>query len=145
MKLNLLRSKVEALVEAHLKHCAPVGWLEGRRKWAAAICGNIASDPISLQPGNMLDAAGVKEYKKMLKRSGRDGPAHAVIFRLINNNYAEAEQLLDFPLDDGTPIADLACELFGEIPSAFMWLRMVEFEDHADGWKYLIAEAAAEC
>ena len=51
-----------------------------------------------------------------------------------------AQQLVDFPLTDGMPIADLICTLFGEHPSGFVWLRMLEWEKLAGGWTYTLAE-----
>ena len=92
------------------------------------------------QPSNLLDQKMLKDYKKMLKRSGMT-QEHAVIFRIPNGQVHNAEQLLDFPLVDAAPIAAKMCELLGEHPSAFVWLRMVEFEDLPDGWAYDIGEA----
>ena len=76
----------------------------------------------------------------MLRRSG-NSQEHAVVFRIPNGQVQLAQQLVDFPLIDGAPIADAICRLFGEHPSGFVWVRMVEFEGLAEGWSYTIGEA----
>ena len=61
-------------------------------------------------------------------------------FRLPGGKKQLAQQLLSFPLTDGRRIADSFCELFGEHPSGFAWLRMIEFEALGDGWASLVRE-----
>ena len=82
----------------------------------------------------------VSAYLKMLKRSGISQQS-VVIHRVIGNQMANAEQLLDFPLAAGAKIADLICELFGEHPSAATYTRMLEFAHLAEGWEFAVAEA----
>ena len=64
--------------------------------------------------------------------------------RLIGNSMANAEQLLDFPLQDGVDVANLVCELFGEVPGSFSWLRMLEFEALPIGWAFSIAGCVSD-
>ena len=141
--LRRLRALVDGLVAAHLKHGAPPQLsLSERRYWAAEMLSGCdrGDDGISQQPANLLDERMIKEYKTMLRRSGMQ-QEHAVVFRIPNRQVKLAQQLLDFPLTDGAPIADAICQLFGEHPSGFVWMRMVEFEGLADGWAFAIGEA----
>ena len=141
--LGRLRSLVEALTERHLRHCTPEGLgATHRRQWASAICANAAQDGIMVQPG-AIDEQTLKDYRKQLARSGISN-AHMVVFRLIGNSMANAEQLLDFPLQDGVDVANLVCELFGEVPGSFSWLRMLEFEALPIGWAFSIAGCVSD-
>ena len=99
----------------------------------------VGEDSIIQQPANLLDNKHVRKYKKEMRRRGCY-QEHCVVFRLPGGQKQLAQQLVDFPLTDGRPIADAFCELFGEHPSGFVWLRMIEFEALSDGWAYLVRE-----
>ena len=140
-KLAELRTRVEALVSSDLEECAPPGLdANGRRMWAKQINDRCEVDGLMMQPANMLDNEMVRAYLKMLRRAGVTKES-AVVHRIIGNQMANAEQLLDFPLAAGAKIADLICELFGEHPSAATYTRMLEFAHLAEGWEFAVAEA----
>ena len=140
-RLTELRERTEGLLAAHLKHCAPKGLDQaGRRLWAKGINDRVEQDGLMIQPANCLDEAMVKDYTKMLKRSGMS-KIHTVVHRVVGNQIQNIEQLLDFPLSDGAAIADLVCELFGEHPSAACYTRMLEFEGSPEAWVMAVREA----
>ena len=140
-KLAELRASVEALVASDLLQCAPPGLdARGVRLWAKQINDNCEHDGLMMQPANMLDDEMVKAYLKMLRRAGIAKDS-AVVHRIIGNQMANAEQLLDFPLAAGAKIADLICELFGEHPSAATYMRMLEFVHSAEAWEFAVIEA----
>ena len=83
---------------ASAPHHAAVACAPQRQQWAAAICLNAEKHGIMQQPSNLLDEASVADYKRQLARSGDGTPPHVVVFRLMDNNVATAQQLLDFPI-----------------------------------------------
>lgn len=141
-RLQQLRERVRVLVEEHLRHGAPPELsLARRRHWAATLVAGCGEEGLMMQPTNVLDKEQVEDYKRQLRRSGHGDRLHCVVFRLPGGQLASAEQLVDFPLTDAAPIADALCELFGEHASAFVWLRMVEFEAVEEGWAFVSGEA----
>ena len=139
-RLQQLRVLVEVLAEAHLKECAPPQLsLVQRRYWAASMLSRPGEDSILQQPANLLDSKQVRKYKQEMRQRGCY-LEHCVVFRLPGGQKQLAQQIIDFPLTVARRIADAFCELFGEHPSGFAWLRMIEFEALGDGWAYLVRE-----
>lgn len=145
-RLRKLRALVDALVADYLTKAmygaAQQLSLAERRHWVSELCMNVETDPLMQQPASLVDDEHVKAYKKSQIDFGiPEEQCSAVVYRLPNGDGQRAQQVLDFPLTAGAPIVDAICELFGEHPSPFVWLKMVEFEGLAEGWECAIGEA----
>ena len=83
------------------------------------------------------DAQGLQQLARSISN------AHMVVFRLIGNSMANAEQLLDFPLQDGVDVATSSVSSLVRCGS-FSWLRMLEFEALPIGWAFSIAGCVSD-
>lgn len=139
-RVSKLRALTEHFVASHLRDAAPPGLTrEARATWAGALCAAVEQDPLMQQPVKM---SGPQADQYSTQMAERGLPPHAVLFRLQGNQLGNAEQLLDFPLRDAAPIAELIAALFGEVPVGYTWLRMLEFDGRpSEGWAYLVGDA----